>query len=411
MKKILLFAMLFGALTMASGADMVIRVKVPATMTTVKIYSWNDEETITAGWPGNDMTANGDGWYCYVLPAGSNFIFNNGNGGTGNQTANIEGVTESTCYILDADMNFETTTECPTTECTNAEVVEPEKTPVTFTISIKAIEGWDKMYMYAWGDEEKFGGWPGTAMTLADGWYTITATVISENHHLIVNNAIGEGEEGTLQQVDLPSLESKCYQLTITGEGQFDVTVAETDCPSDIVVPQPKGVDFDVMIENAAGWEHVYVYTWGGDPNQEDMGSWPGTEAVLTDGLYVAHVTSTLSEVNVIVNNNDGAQTASIPASDDLIVKVKDGGEYELLETPSSVKNIMTGTRIYPNPVKDIINVEAEGIREISIYNLNGQQIISTTDRHISVETLAAGMYIINVDTENGKVVNNFIKQ
>ena len=54
-------------------------------------YMWNGSgESKNAEWPGVAMTALGDGVYSYTLPAAyDNVIFNNGSGGSGNQTGDM----------------------------------------------------------------------------------------------------------------------------------------------------------------------------------------------------------------------------------------------------------------------------------------------------------------------------------
>ena len=285
-----------------SPDKMVIRAHKPEGWSKMMIWAWDDSNNYTGGvWPGVEMTDNDNDWFCFELPAGTSFIFNNGEG---TQTENIEGVSESTCYNLEADGNYAVTTDCPNSECENGEIDEPIKEEVTVTLIVKAPESWDVVNIYAWGDSEFYGTWVGTALTLVDGYYTITSTFPSSNYHLILNN-------GT-QQVDVPALETACYELTVTGEGQHDVSIAEMTCP-----------DIDTSIEGIEG----------------------------------------------------------------------------------------SAVRIYPNPAQDILTVEAQNVRSINIFNVAGQNILSTTEKSISVEHFATGMYIISVETKDGLNVMNFLKK
>lgn len=101
------------------------------------------------------------------------------------------------------------------------------------------------------------------------------------------------------------------------------------------------------------------------------------------------------------------------------ISRGEDGGQYGFYvdltdylgtnnQTVSPVK-----TKIYPNPVKDILNIEGvNGKVSVEILNILGQKIKSeeTTSGKINVQNLPKGNYIITIN--NGKVTTNhkFIK-
>lgn len=81
--------------------DIVIKVKVPATWTTPKVHYWGDK---SSNWPGVDLVKQGDWWTITFDQVNvMNIIFHNG---SGDQTANIEGVNASTCYQVNADKSF-----------------------------------------------------------------------------------------------------------------------------------------------------------------------------------------------------------------------------------------------------------------------------------------------------------------
>jgi sugar lactone lactonase YvrE len=58
---------------------------------------------------------------------------------------------------------------------------------------------------------------------------------------------------------------------------------------------------------------------------------------------------------------------------------------------------------LYPNPVRDILNIEIENdIQLVEIYNLQGQKVLSSNQKQINVSDLAAGMYMVRIqDTDN----------
>jgi len=59
--------------------------------------------------------------------------------------------------------------------------------------------------------------------------------------------------------------------------------------------------------------------------------------------------------------------------------------------------------KLYPNPVRDILNIEIEkDIQSIEVYNIQGQKILSSNQKQINVSDLAAGMYMVRIqDIDN----------
>ncbi len=70
-------------------------------------------------------------------------------------------------------------------------------------------------------------------------------------------------------------------------------------------------------------------------------------------------------------------------------------------------------TRIFPNPVKDILNIETQQkISKTEIYDIAGKLVKNTDgkDKKVSVSALSKGTYIIKLHTENGVTASKFIK-
>jgi len=71
---------------------------------------------------------------------------------------------------------------------------------------------------------------------------------------------------------------------------------------------------------------------------------------------------------------------------------------------------------IYPNPVSDILTVEAqEAIENVEVYNLVGALVISKKDQtnkvELSVSDLPAGTYFIRMTTQSGSETRSFVKK
>ncbi|SHF97313.1 Por secretion system C-terminal sorting domain-containing protein [Mariniphaga anaerophila] len=68
---------------------------------------------------------------------------------------------------------------------------------------------------------------------------------------------------------------------------------------------------------------------------------------------------------------------------------------------------------IYPNPVKDVLNITTVGHCKIDIYNLTGQLVKKTAGEpmQIDVSALTNGQYIITVTQGNEVTTSKFVKQ
>lgn len=67
---------------------------------------------------------------------------------------------------------------------------------------------------------------------------------------------------------------------------------------------------------------------------------------------------------------------------------------------------------IYPNPTKDILQIAIdEPIKNVSIFTLQGRLVNQYKNSTINISNLQTGLYFIEIETENGKGVQKFIKE
>jgi hypothetical protein len=72
--------------------------------------------------------------------------------------------------------------------------------------------------------------------------------------------------------------------------------------------------------------------------------------------------------------------------------------------------------KVYPNPVNDILTIEAESpIRKVTISDLSGRTVISTDALHnakvtVATAKLSKGVYLLTVETEQGKTAKKIVK-
>ena len=59
--------------------------------------------------------------------------------------------------------------------------------------------------------------------------------------------------------------------------------------------------------------------------------------------------------------------------------------------------------RIYPNPSNSILNVQSTGYSvQCTLYDVLGNEVVSTTEKEIDISSLANGVYLLKVKTNEG---------
>lgn len=117
--------------------------------------------------------------------------------------------------------------------------------PEELTIRFRVVAGeWEAYSVYAWGDGEVFGGWPGTSIQAnEDGWFTI---VVPESRPInLILNDNGEGQQFDFLQ---DPVESLCYDIEIDGE---NTVWTEVECPE---VPVEETAVY-MIGEEFGGWD------------------------------------------------------------------------------------------------------------------------------------------------------------
>ena len=67
---------------------------------------------------------------------------------------------------------------------------------------------------------------------------------------------------------------------------------------------------------------------------------------------------------------------------------------------------------IYPNPATNVLNINTECyVRQVAVFNMFGQQVMTASGTSLSVGSLPAGIYILKADTDEGIITRKFIKR
>jgi uncharacterized protein YjdB len=104
---------------------------------------------------------------------------------------------------------------------------------------------------------------------------------------------------------------------------------------------------------------------------------------------------------NVTVTTNDGGFTATAAIT---------------VDVDNNVSEISTDRfNMYPNPAQDILHIEGENIKSVSIYNTAGSLLMVVAENDlangINVSFLDSGLYLIKVEGSDFKATSGFIKR
>jgi len=304
--------------------DITVKAKYPAAWNAGKaaIHFWGTG-VASPGTPAA-MTKDGD-WWTYTVtgvPTTSplSVIFINGDNWNGdkNQTVDITGITESTCYQVTAGSGKATAAkaDCETGE---GEVIE------THDITVKAFypAAWNagKAAIHFWGDGVASPGTP-AAMEKDGDWWSYTVTGVPTTSKLSVIFINGDNWNGDANQtVDITGItESTCYQVT-AGSGK--ATAAKADCESTPATPEPEPTELAYNVTVPAGTKACYICG--------NMTGWNFTEMTKVDDT---HYTITIEGAK----KNDGYKYAS-------------GGDWGYVEKDANGNEIGDRTYVDGNDV------------------------------------------------------------
>lgn len=223
---------------------------------------------------------------------------------------------------------------------------------------------------------------------------------------------IALSKETTFVDDDMP-YGGHCYTVTALSEN------GNTEHSNEVcsVLTENCEPAYDLWYEyTSAGKIKIY---WEAPVNSEGLG-----------GYYVMRKTSDENEwkrVKILgANKNDytdnGANDDAIFYSYQVIAyyqeidcmsapaKAKYTDKYSVtVSTPTSADELQSQPlRVYPNPTDDNLMIEAEGIKNISIFNLTGQMVyeasVNSDEVVVNVSDFESGIYLIQIETSEYKV-------
>jgi len=87
-----------------------------------------------------------------------------------------------------------------------------------------------------------------------------------------------------------------------------------------------------------------------------------------------------------------------------------------IFDGPVSVEEIHENGSLafFPNPVKDVLNINYDkAVNQIDVYDVNGKLVktFTTVNGSINVSDLSDGVYMLNIQTEEGLVIRKIVKE
>ena len=276
------------------------------------LYMWGDVNDLNGGWPGMEVTGtwkhDGVTWKYFDFGeenAGlnENLIFNNAGGGSQLKDFN---------FTIDRNIYLRITAD-------GVEEISPEPAVKHdgYALFVLNESSQTELALYAWGDAEAFGGWPGMAPT---GTQTINGNEYiyfdmgeantGLNLNLIPNNNNNgvQWEGGDLNF----TIDHDIYIRIF--DGGYEIIDKDYHPGGDTPTPGPEPIDENVIIavKNTIGYADPHLYVWG---DSEACGGWPGAAPVkVTDNGWYLFELPANGNFNPILNDNGNGSQIDGPA-------------------------------------------------------------------------------------------------
>ncbi len=283
------------------------------------------------------------------------------------------------------------------------------------TISFETSEG------YTLGDINGQNGW--TVTETSDGMLT----------NQIVTDEEAKTGNFSFKNANVAEYDSQMFPIFgIEKSFENALDYNETTISYDFMAPQQNGADFEFAVysvnENtnefdiltAVGFEnrgYIYIYS---DVNFS--GFLYANQTWNTNQWYNLKVHFTAEKVsyyldNILIHEADNNAKANINGVNFLHNNFGGDAYYDNIRINDEVLAVTNTNKgkvnIYPNPVKDQLNIqlpENENVSQIEIYNFAGQSVLQSENRkEINLKKLPSGSYMVKVKNTAGKIYTSKI--
>ena len=217
-------------------------------------------------------------------------------------------------------------------------------------------------------------------------------------------------QEGTTLLDDNVALGGHCYRVAVLCEGGENGIYTNESCASFGPCYPPRNLDFELANnykikltwdapEPHDGLTGYYLFRKEGDGDYHRikiLGSSAVTytdHSLIQEGEYYYRLYAYYRDLDC----------TSAPASSKY-----HPNEFELhvYYSPTGIDENEAEVKIYPNPTKGIVTVEAEGMTSVSVYNALGQCVLQkdniASQTVLDLQDAAPGLYLLRIMTEKG---------
>lgn len=305
---------------------------------TITLYMWGDVNDLNGGWPGMQPTGTwekeGILWTYFDMGEANtglseNLIFNNG--GQGKQLKDF-------AFTLDRDIYLRVTAD-------GVEEIElePSIKHDGYVLFVLNESSETDLALYAWGDAEAFGGWPGMQPT---GTQTINGLEYTYFD-------LGEGNTGlNLNLIPNNNNNGKQWEggdLNFTID--HDIYIRIFDGGYEIIDKNYQGGGSNekviIAVKNSIGYADPHLYVWG---DSEGCGEWPGAAPVkTTDNGWCLFELPANGTFHLIFNDNASTQVdgPEIVSTGSRFFTVSGSGWSESQNTVTIKNNSYTNPCLY----------------------------------------------------------------
>lgn len=227
------------------------------------------------------------------------------------------------------------------------------------------------------------GAVPATLIVNHGGQFDTINNIITSPFHFYVAPT-------TTTTYNVVSLKNKCGLGTVTGSAVITVNNTPVSASFNVI---PQGNNTFRFVNNSVG---ASSYTW-------NFGDGTVYTTTVADTMHT-YANNGIYQVNLTASNTCNFQNAT-----------------QTVSTAVSVDNTLeiAEIRVYPNPSKGLFNLEVSGVEQsvnVSIENIQGQVVyqgvLSGNGRtELNLQDQAAGIYMLHLSTEQGRVVRKLIVQ
>jgi fibronectin type 3 domain-containing protein len=167
-------------------------------------------------------------------------------------------------------------------------------------------------------------------------------------------------------------------------------------------------VVIDNITVNNAVWsgtasitEHYNIYRSNDGVSYSLIGNADGDATSYTDNdIQSAHQYYKVTAINTVSGGNHCESSPAMSA---------DGLHDYIHVTTDGIDEIDSNVSVYPNPTIGIVNINADGLKNIVVMNALGQKIFETVENQIDLSQFGTGLFMLHITTEQGNSVQRIM--